>query len=337
MIWLFWVLALIFIIIRFKSILEDQYFTYLEERRYFSKVKGKVECKSNIYKNKQTNEFIGSKKQKILHLGLFTSNIIEANTMPDNDDTTIRGILQENNKASISLFKVPELYIDRIRRYSSDSFRLFIGSIYESSTHFPKWKLYADRYFSSISTRLDQVQIKYLEFWTKKGLIPRDIRKQVDTMEEFKLSIELRSNNSTDVYTGIRWRSEGEKQSDNEDKQLVSEKQRKESDSVIMFLKQEWAKSNISDDFILINELKLRYTQYCNEMNIPSAQRLNLVGSTQIEEFGAKYTQGFLIPYVKGIKIANIAWANVNKFEKGIVRIPVYNESKAYAAIRKLK
>ena len=77
---------------------------------------------------------------------------------------------------------------------------MFIQSIYESSAHFPEWKLSADKYFPTISARLDLINIKYFEYCTKEGLKPINIENETEILKEFNLMIEVRSDSTTNAY-----------------------------------------------------------------------------------------------------------------------------------------
>ena len=140
---------------------------------------------------------------------------------------------------------------------------MFIESIFESFAHFPEWKLSADKYFSTISTRLDLIKIKYIEYCTKKGVKPKEIENEVEILKEFNLEIEFRSDSTTDAYSNIRWKTDAEKQNDL-DIMKHNEKtgQDENPNSIVDFLKSECIKSTFRDDFILVRDLKLRYNQY---------------------------------------------------------------------------
>ena len=231
------IVALVFAILKCKSKLETQYFKYLSMNRNLSRTKKVLEGKAKSISNLLVEQN-SIKIQKILYLGLFSSKIVQKVTSIDNNEEIISAKLLQNKATSVSLFKVPELYIEKVRRLRSNSFKLFLESIYESSIHFPKWKIVADRYFTSVSTRLDLVKDKYIAFWTKEGLAVKDFDNDADLLKEYNLFVELRSDNWTDVYTNIWWKNEAEKQKDL-DNPLQADIFSSESSSVISFLKTE--------------------------------------------------------------------------------------------------
>lgn len=184
------------------------------------------------------------------------------------------------------------------------------------------WRLNADRYFTSISTKLDSLRIKYVEYWTKEGLVPREINKEEATLKEYDLTIELRADSTTNAYTGICWKNDTEKLKDQENQELENIAQIEEPNSASDFLNSECKRSSYPSDYILVSELKARYNQYCKDQQVSDVLKINIVGSTEIEEFGAKFNQGFMIPYVRGIVFAHIPSLKSAGFTEGIVRIP---------------
>ena len=325
---LFSVVIVILFLIRFKNVLEDQYYKYLQGNRNFSRVKKEIEGKISSYMrfSKEHNKV---KKVKILSMGLFSSNVIEKEVFYDENENSISTNLRKKKKATVSFFKIPELYIDKIRRSRSNSFKLFIASIYESTAHFPKWKLVADKYFGTISTRLDLVNMKYLEYCTKEGLKPLDINNEINVLNEVNLTIELRSDTSTDAYINIRWKTSAEKQNDIDALKLSKESQSTSSNSIVNFLNSECVKSTFLSDYILANELVSRYNKYWGEQKIPELLKINIVGSTEMEDFGAKFNQRFLVPYIRGIVLVNISGLLYSTYTPGIVRIPQNLESQS--------
>lgn len=258
----FTVFIVVVLLIRFRTRLEAQYFKYLEGNRNLSRSKKELEGK--VSKSKQmTIEQTGIRKIKFLKMGLFTSKIVEREVTYDNDQETVSKALRKNKKSSVSFFKVPELYIDKVRRSKTNSFKMFIESIFESVTHFPEWKLSADKYFSTVSTRLDLIKIKYIEYCTKEGVKPKEIDKEDKILKQFNLEIEHRSDATTDAYTNIRWKTDVEKQNDLDAlKHKNKDSHNDNPNSIVNFLKSECVKSTFPNDFILVRDLKLRYNQY---------------------------------------------------------------------------
>ena len=109
------IFAIVFFLVRFKGLLEEQYFKFLEGNRKFSRAKKEIEGKASS-SSKLNIEHRKSKKVKILHLGLFTSRVIKKRVDTDNNEGAISKNLRKKKKATVSLFKVPELYIESIRR-----------------------------------------------------------------------------------------------------------------------------------------------------------------------------------------------------------------------------
>ena len=232
------IILLTIVIIKFKSTLERKYFEFLEGNRSLSKTKKEVTGKPKN-SSKLSVEKNSVRVQKILHLGLFSSKIVEKIVEIDDSEQLISVKLRKTQKATVSLFKVPELYIEKVRRSRSNSFKLFLDSIYESTTHFPMWRLTADRYFTSISTRLDFLKVKYVEYWTKEGLIPKELDKEEATLKEYDLTIELRADSTTNAYSGIAWKNDAEKLKDQESQELENIGRIDEPNSVSDFLKTE--------------------------------------------------------------------------------------------------
>ena len=234
----FSVFVVIILLIRFRTRLEAQYFKYLEGKRNLSRSKKEIEGKISNSK-KLTIEQNSIRKVKFLKMGLFTSNIVEKDATYDNDEETISKKLRKNKMSSVSFFKIPELYVDKVRRSKTNSFKMFIESIFESYTHFPEWKVSADKYFSTVSTRLDLIKIKYIEYCTKEGVKPKEIEKEDNILNEFNLEIELRSDGTTDAYSNIRWKTETEKQNYLNEMKRNKTSQTENPNSIIGFLKSE--------------------------------------------------------------------------------------------------
>lgn len=333
------IFAIIFIIVRFKGLLEEQYFKFLEGNRKFSKAKKEIEGKTSS-SSKLNIESKKSKKIKILNLGLFSAKVVLKKVKTDNSEGIISKKLRKNKKkATVSLFKVPELYIEKLRRSKANSFEMFINSIYESTTHFPEWKLAADKYFITIATRLDLIKNKYLEYCTKEGLKPKDINTQHEILKNNNLMIDFRSDNSTDAYTNIRWNTNAEKQSELENAKLDKDSESENTNSVNSFVKSECCKSTFSTDFILLHDIKARYNKFCRENKISELLKINIVGSIEMEEFGAKLVPSFCIPYIRGLVLVHISNLKKSRYTEGIVRIPkdLESQTKKVGIMAKIK
>ena len=171
--------------------------------------------------------------------------------------------------------------------------------------------------------------MKYLEYWTKEGLKPKEIEREENILKENNLMIDLRSDHSTDAYSNIRWKTESEKQNDLENAKAEIENESEVPNSVNCFLKSEWAKSTFYSDFILLHDLKSRYNKFWRENKIPELLKTNIVGSFEMEEFGAKFNPLFCIPYVRGLVLVRISGLKKSRYTEGIVRIPKDLEAKS--------
>jgi hypothetical protein len=67
------------------------------------------------------------------------------------------------------------------------------------------------------------------------------------------------------------------------------------------FLESECAQSPRNSDFILLSDLQKKFKIFCKESKINESSTVNIVGSTELETFGAKLKENFTIPYIAGI------------------------------------
>ena len=266
-------------------------------------------------------------------MNLFTTSIkTKRIEMTEDEEDEIKTKQKMKKRISLSFFQAPTLYLEHLRRNRANSFKLFLNSIYESPAHFPKWKLVSENFWPSISVRMDLLEAKYLEFCTKEGLKPRPIEEENQIIRDFNLSLEWKIDTSTDAYTHIRWKTPLEKFDEAEMQKSNGKKEggivKGEEENVISkFLNAECAKSSFKRDFIIISDLKLRYDDFCSDQKIDDLVKINIVGCSELEQFGAKLDTNLYIPYLSGITLMKIPGLKSSNFTPGIIRIP--KESKA--------
>ena len=113
---------------RMRKILERVYHNYLQSNRKLSRFKKEIEAQNDENKRFTTYFQNTFRVYKVLKLGLFTTEIREKIIeIEDKNDDEIYQAMRKKKKASISVFKAPELYIDYIRRSRVNSFRMFLG------------------------------------------------------------------------------------------------------------------------------------------------------------------------------------------------------------------
>jgi hypothetical protein len=231
-----------------------------------------------------------------------------------------------NKKISLSFFQAPALYLEHLRRNRTNSFKSFLNQIYESAPHFPEWKLKNASFYKYTSIRLDLLEPVYLEFCTKEGLKPKTIEEELKILNEFNLKLEWKIDNTTDAYKNIRWKSPLEKIDEAVSTKLASKKNKTEN-LITQFLLAECRKSTFDKDFILTNELKEKYDSFCAEKNIDPLLKLNIIGCSEMEKFGAKFDKNLYIPYISGLAFVKIPGMKQTHYIPGMIRIP--KESKA--------
>ena len=267
-------------------------------------------------------------------MNLFTTSIKKKNIdMNEDERNKVKSKQKKKKRISLSFFQAPTLYLEHLRRNRTNSFKLFLNSIYESPAHFPKWKLASENFWSSISVRMDLLEARYLEFCTKEGVKPKPIEEETQVMKDFNLSLEWKIDTSTDAYTHIRWKTPLEKFEEVEMKKSSGKKdgdgiiKGQEENVISKFLNAECAKSSFKRDFILISDLKDRYDNFCADKKIDELVKINIVGCPELEQFGAKHDTNLYIPYLSGITLMKIPGLRSSVFTPGIIRIP--KESKA--------
>ena len=205
---------------RIRRIFGEIYNKYLEENRKLAKFKKEQDIENSENKRFTTFTQSSHKVVKILKLGMFTSQIQEKVVEIEEENEEEAAKIKSKKKASISFFKAPELYLDYFQRTRSNSLRIFFKSIYESPSHFPDFKMSSEVYYSEVSTRIDELKSKYIEFCTKEGYRQRPIEEEVELLKEYNLEFDIKSDSSTNAYINIRWKTISEKLSDNSEIKL---------------------------------------------------------------------------------------------------------------------
>lgn len=279
---LYAVLAIFLILIRLKWQIEEKLEKYLDRNRRFALAKKEIQYKNDENKKKLVTSKFRKRLIKILHMGLCRTNL-KTKVIDINEEDEAEILAKQNMKKRISLsfFQAPYLYLEHLRRNRANSFKMFLTSVYESASHFPKWKLVSEAFFNTVSVRMDLLESKYLEYCTKEGLKPRNMEEEQQVIREFNLRLEYKIDTSTDAYTHIRWKTPLEKLEETENKGNNAEAKvlASEQDNIISkFLMAECAKSSFERDFILISDLKLRYDMFCKDSKIDDLVKINIVG-----------------------------------------------------------
>ena len=332
MISLFSVIVMFIFLWRIRRIFGEIYNKYLEENRKLSKFK-----KEQNIQNQENKKFIPTiqkshKLVRVLKLGMFTSHIEEKVIEVDdkNEEEDINKI-KVRKKPLISFFKAPELYLDYFQRSRSNSFRMFLKSVYESPSHFPEYKMTSESYYKDISTRIDLLKRKYIEFWTKEGYKPRQIEEETEILKEYNLEIDTRNDSSTNAYVNIRWKTIGEKLSSNQGVKLREnniDQSEKKFNSILSFLDFEWIVTSFKSDFILVSDIVKRYDKFCKDRNISELVKHKLEESDEMIEFGAEFVPNFSLPFVRGIALSRLYGLKNSKDKSNqtylldVVRIP---------------
>jgi hypothetical protein len=181
---------------------------YLEDARKFSITKkinqGSVAVLSYRSKVEKEDEFIKSKK--ILRIGLFSS---KKETIEESEENKSK----RSFVIGFSFFKIVDFYYDYQVRMNTHSFRYFLNNMYVDYSTFSEGKFDHEVEFARTSIRMDHLNARYLEFWTKYGLRPRNIEEEDKVLKENKIKIIKVANSTTNAYLGIRWKTNFEKNS----------------------------------------------------------------------------------------------------------------------------
>lgn len=100
---------------------------------------------------------------------------------------------------------------------------------------------------------------------------------------------------------------------------------------ISVFLKENCTTSPFEQDYILIQDLKERYEEYCFEQNVVEIQRSNIIGSEELVATGAEYTETVAIGYIRGITMGKKLGEKQHiDYIAGLVRISKDQEEKNY-------
>ena len=137
----------------------------IEKKQNFAHIKKKVKQKEDVSKKNPSTNSSNSKNLKVLELSLYTWKVQDINqSLLQKDTEELQEMVKTLRSVKLTLFKIPEIYIDHISRTWTNSFREFLEVIYESPKHFPKWKLKSADNWENVSMRLDMLENKYREF-----------------------------------------------------------------------------------------------------------------------------------------------------------------------------
>ena len=326
----FSVVVMFFFLWRIRRIFGEIYNRYLEENRKLAKFKNEQDIQNRDNKRITSVSQANQKILKILKLGMFTANI-EEKIIEIDDKNDDHSKSQSKKRATVTFFKAPELYIDYFQRSRSNSLRMFLKSIYESPSHFPEYKLSSEVYYKEVSTRIDLLKSKYIEFWTKEGYKPRLIEEEAELLKEYNIELDIRSDSSTNAYVNIRWKTISEKLQTNQGVKLNEnniDQSEKKFNPIVSFLESEWLVTSFKSNFILVSDLLKKYDKFCKDRNIPQIMKLKLEESNEMVEFGADFIQNFSIPFVRGIILTKIYGLKVSQDKStqtyllDVVRIP---------------
>jgi hypothetical protein len=289
--------------IKVLSFFNSHYSKSLSELRRFAIAKKFNQSETNIDRRVQNN--------KVLQLNLFSAKPI---LLTNQEDTGyfMTNTEEVNDGDYLSFFQTIELYIDYWIRSKTNSFLEFLTNIYPTEKGFHE--IETSKNFKNSCICLEQLKEKYTEFCIKQGYQIREIEEETWLLQEFNLKIEARHGTSTEVYTHIRWKTLFEKF--NEQDSLALNKNRHQivqkiqnNDSIIFdFLHSECKPSVLERDYILLEDLKRRYSDYCKKRHLDPLLCKNITSSIEIENFGAVFDSTFKIPFVKGISSKMIPW-----------------------------
>ena len=176
------------------------YEDYLENQRGLSQTKKML---GNIENERGKVVKVGV--NKLIILNLFTYREYKLDQVEDRESIDK---LKDNQ---ISLFGLPQIYMDHLWRKAQDSAAVFINSIPLSEFHFPPSVHSSFRENpSKTSLLLRNFQNSYEKFCTKFGFEPKIIAECESVLNKFQLELEWRRDASTKVFTNIRFRRPNE-------------------------------------------------------------------------------------------------------------------------------
>lgn len=132
------------------------------------------------------------------------------------------------------------------------------------------------------STKLFKFDTKYSEFCTKFGFSQLIVEEEKALLGFFNLQIDPRIDNTTRVYSNIRWKTPEEKRKIASTTDHKYHSKNENESSVAAFLMAECVHSKFSKDYILMYELGKRYDAFCAQNGFIGVKREQLVGSTKL-------------------------------------------------------
>ena len=176
------------------------YEEFLENQRSLSQTKKML---GNMENEKSKVVKVGV--NKLIILKLFSYDEYKLDLVEEKDN------VNKLKESQISLFGLPQLYMDHMWRKAQDSAATFINCIPLSEFHFPPT---VHSSFKEDATKtsvlLRNFQNSYEEFCTKFGFQPKNIAECESVLNKFQLEIEWRRDASTKVFTNIRFRRPNE-------------------------------------------------------------------------------------------------------------------------------
>lgn len=76
---------------------------------------------------------------------------------------------------------------------------------------------------------------------------------------------------------------------------------KKTKSDIMKFLESECTQTPRESDFILVSDLQRRFKIFCKESKISESTTVEIVGSTELETFGARLKENYTVPYIAGI------------------------------------
>ena len=155
------------------------------------------------------------------------------------------------------------------------------------------------------------------------GYQPRHIEDEEGVLRKFHLEIVEKRDRQVTVYRNLRWKTDTEK----EQARLgfaVKKTTIIEGESAIKkFLDTECVASKFSEDWILVKELQDRFDEW--------EARENIIGSKEVEEFGAELSHDVTIKFISGVtKGKSLAKTT---FKSTFVRRPIDPENRRKSKI----
>ena len=176
------------------------YEEYLENQRAISKTKNML---GNMENEKSKVVKVGI--NKLIILKLFSYEQHKLDLVEEEDD------INKLKDSQISLFGLPQLYMDHMWCKFQDSATAFINCIPLSKLHFPR-SVHSS--FKEDATKTSVLLRNFLnsyeEFCTKFGFQPKIIVECESALNKFQLKIEWRRDASTKVFTNIRFKRSNE-------------------------------------------------------------------------------------------------------------------------------